>query len=423
MANLEVNPITGQLDLVGASASYINGTVADPSALPVTVGNPALDSVYLAKAGSGLWLINRKPAGLYCRVANDGDLDDWQYLGAFPEVNADGNWELYSSTDPTKELKFDLSGITTGTVRTLTVPNANGTIARTEDFAAPPAIGNTTPAAVSATTLAANNGTLTASAPVLDLAQTWNNPAVTFTGVNIAISESASSAGSRFFDVKRGTDSIFSLRGLSGNSASEVVGVQGPSRGFIFGGQGTTTGSGFFALRWQFNVAGLARDAIFAWGTDVYGLAYDLAIQRDAADTLAQRRSTNAQTFRLYSTFSSTTSFERLNIAAQTGGSFIIGTEKGSAGMARGLELRTDNTARLTIGSGGGFTLADAQDIAIGTTTGTKIGTATTQKIGFFNATPVVRPTAVADATDAATVITQLNALLSRMRDLGLIAT
>jgi hypothetical protein len=67
--------------------------------------------------------------------------------------------------------------------------------------------------------------------------------------------------------------------------------------------------------------------------------------------------------------------------------------------------------------------LADAGNITVGTTTGTKIGTATTQKLGFFDNTPVVQPTAVADATDAASVITQLNALLSRMRDLGLIAT
>ena len=67
--------------------------------------------------------------------------------------------------------------------------------------------------------------------------------------------------------------------------------------------------------------------------------------------------------------------------------------------------------------------LTDARDIAVGTTTGTKIGTATTQKLGFYNKTPVVQPTAVANATDAASVITQLNALLSRMRDLGLIAT
>jgi hypothetical protein len=69
------------------------------------------------------------------------------------------------------------------------------------------------------------------------------------------------------------------------------------------------------------------------------------------------------------------------------------------------------------------FTIGDANDIAVGTGTGTKIGTATNQKLGFFNKAPVVQPTAVADATDAATVITQLNALLARMRDLGLIAT
>ena len=69
------------------------------------------------------------------------------------------------------------------------------------------------------------------------------------------------------------------------------------------------------------------------------------------------------------------------------------------------------------------FKIPDAVDIETGTSTGTKIGTATTQKIGFYNATPVVQPTAVADATDAATVITQLNALLTRMRNLGLIAT
>lgn len=64
-----------------------------------------------------------------------------------------------------------------------------------------------------------------------------------------------------------------------------------------------------------------------------------------------------------------------------------------------------------------------AHNIATDATTGTKIGTATNQKLGFFNQTPVVQPTAVADATGAGDVVSQLNALLSRMRDLGLIAT
>jgi hypothetical protein len=77
----------------------------------------------------------------------------------------------------------------------------------------------------------------------------------------------------------------------------------------------------------------------------------------------------------------------------------------------------------MRITNAGVFQVADAGNIAVGTTTGTKIGTATTQKLGFYNATPVVQPTAVADATDAATAISQLNALLAHMRTLGLIAT
>jgi hypothetical protein len=80
-------------------------------------------------------------------------------------------------------------------------------------------------------------------------------------------------------------------------------------------------------------------------------------------------------------------------------------------------------TERLRITSAGVVQVADASNITVGTTTGTKIGTATTQKLGFYNATPVVQPVAVADATDAASAITQLNALLAHMRTLGLIAT
>lgn len=39
------------------------------------------------------------------------------------------------------------------------------------------------------------------------------------------------------------------------------------------------------------------------------------------------------------------------------------------------------------------LTLADAVNIAVNATTGTKIGTATTQKLGFWNVTPIVQPT------------------------------
>ena len=99
------------------------------------------------------------------------------------------------------------------------------------------------------------------------------------------------------------------------------------------------------------------------------------------------------------------------------------------------------------------LTLADALNIATNTTTGTKIGTATTQKIGFFNATPVAQPAAVTDLTVTATTGTlptangtvtianaatptvaelleycteieaKLESALARLRSLGLIAT
>ena len=71
----------------------------------------------------------------------------------------------------------------------------------------------------------------------------------------------------------------------------------------------------------------------------------------------------------------------------------------------------------------GSVSLANSSNIQTGTDAGTKIGTSTTQKISFYNATPVIQPSAVANATDAASAITQLNLLLARMRTLGLIAT
>jgi hypothetical protein len=52
-------------------------------------------------------------------------------------------------------------------------------------------------------------------------------------------------------------------------------------------------------------------------------------------------------------------------------------------------------TGAITCGAfnpGGLTTIADAQNIAVGSTTGTKVGTAVTQKLSFWNATPIVQP-------------------------------
>ena len=139
---VKFNPFTGQLQIdekgSGGGSSYIDGEVQNFSALPETLGSPAVDSAYLCREPEGTWLLNRKPAGIYIRTANTGTrASDWTYAGEFPDVFNDANFLLYDNGDSTKNLQFQLSGISTGTTRTLTVPDASGTIALTSSTVTP----------------------------------------------------------------------------------------------------------------------------------------------------------------------------------------------------------------------------------------------------------------------------------------------
>lgn len=66
-----------------------------------------------------------------------------------------------------------------------------------------------------------------------------------------------------------------------------------------------------------------------------------------------------------------------------------------------GLRAASSNPP-LNLGTGGitcgAINIGDASDVAIGTTTGTKIGTTVTQKLGFWNATPIVQPVGAGQA-------------------------
>ena len=63
----------------------------------------------------------------------------------------------------------------------------------------------------------------------------------------------------------------------------------------------------------------------------------------------------------------------------------------------------------------------DGRNIQLGRTTGTKIGTAIDQKLGFFGITPVDKPETIEDATDLETVIIVANTIIDRLQELGLI--
>ena len=120
--------------------------------------------------------------------------------------------------------------------------------------------------------------------------------------------------------------------------------------------------------------------------------AADVILERDAANTLNQRRTTNAQIWRLCNTWTSSTSYEWLSIGWSSNVCTIT-TEKGSAG---------------------------------GTLRGLKIGDATTALLGFYGVTPVDQPATVADPTGGGTIDTEARtaiiAIIDRLQELGLIA-
>lgn len=83
-------------------------------------------------------------------------------------------------------------------------------------------------------------------------------------------------------------------------------------------------------------------------------------------------------------------------------------------------------TANASLSCNGGITMLDGMHFSFGTSSGMKLGTATSQKLGFWNATPVVQPSHIADPSGGAVVDaearTAINAILAWQATLGLTA-
>jgi hypothetical protein len=101
----------------------------------------------------------------------------------------------------------------------------------------------------------------------------------------------------------------------------------------------------------------LSSTVSFEWNNDT-------RLFRDAANTLAQRNGTNAQTFRVYNTFTSGTNYE-LGKLEWSSNVFRIGTEKGSGGgTARTVEVHTDSISRLALDTTGSVRVVTALTVA-----------------------------------------------------------
>jgi hypothetical protein len=118
---LRLNPFTGNFDFTGSGggggSSYIDGEVENFAALPITVGDPAIDSAYLVREAQGVWPVSYKPGGLYIRTANAGAAADWTYAGVFPDVFSDAAFVVYDDSNTARQLQIELTDNTTLTFK------------------------------------------------------------------------------------------------------------------------------------------------------------------------------------------------------------------------------------------------------------------------------------------------------------------
>ena len=262
--------------------------------------------------------------------------------------------------------------------------------------------------------------TVTVDAPVINLSQTWNNSGTTFTGLKLNVTNTASANDSSLLDLQAGGSSKFKVNN-NGSLNIYSVGTNTPTS-FGIGSPATSLLATYTGARWNAAISGdrlvlentswlgfsslPGTDANFPLGGNV-----DTRLYRDSANILAQRNGTAAQTFRLYNTLtgadvSATGNYERARLQ-WSGNELRFGTEVGTGGgTLRSLGIYQGATRYQIIGSSYNQFDKDIYmsnaNIVTDTSTGFKIGTATTQKLGFYNATPVVQPTtAVGSATVA----------------------
>jgi hypothetical protein len=193
-------------------------------------------------------------------------------------------------------------------------------------------------------------------ADIFNLSDTWNDGATTFSAIKMNVTDTASASGSLLMDLQVGGSSKFSVAKNGQVGAASYSGATGGFSAIVFHGSVPSSANG--AVRDGIGFVTRANST-YSWVSDTNAGSgtVDLSLFRDAADTLAQRRSTNPQAFRISNTHTDLSNYERGKIAWESN-VLRIGTEKAGTGSARALELQTDGTTRLTISTGGTVTFS-----------------------------------------------------------------
>jgi hypothetical protein len=225
-----------------------------------------------------------------------------------------------------------------------------------------------------------SGATITADAPVLNMSQTWNDAAVTFTGLKANVTDTASAAASLLMDLQVGGASKFSVSkaGLvlvpaATNTVSYAIGLT--NTGFSAGGGGggiDTFLNGFRAFRQSATLFRISANVQVGWAStaDVSAAAEDTILTRRGTANLrfgaADAAAPVAQTLSVQSVVAGTsnTAGAALTITGSQGtGSGAAGTivfQTASAGSSG-----TSQNALATVATIGPSTLSGSQAISL----------------------------------------------------------
>ena len=187
---------------------------------------------------------------------------------------------------------------------------------------------------------------------IFNMADTWDQGPTTFTAIKMNVTDTASNANSLLIDLQVAAASQFKVS--KGGAVTSAGGILLKSS--------NNTG---ISLSFYNNELQLGSELPLSWSSiNPGGGNGDLYLYRDAANTLAQRRSTNAQTFRVYNTYTDASNYERGSVG-WVSNSFVITSERAGTGASRslvidsgeGVQINTTGVSRWIFQTGTGHLL------------------------------------------------------------------
>jgi hypothetical protein len=261
------------------------------------------------------------------------------------------------TTNPSTKLEVagDLSlynGSTYSTVIQSITPTANRTISF------PDQTGTIGLVAGSTGNVQYNNAGKLAGSSDFNVDLDWNESSTVFTGLKLNVTDTASLSDSKLLDLQVGGTSQFSISskdpGLGGGGGfallSRLINVQRYfGSAIIINGSDASNG-----LKIGQSVSGHLDISASDFGVGFNLLNGRVLLSTDAANTFAQRDGTNAQTYRLYNTYTNASNYQRTSITDDNSG-LVINQEYDGTGALRTnlLDIQDNGTSKVVVtGSG-----------------------------------------------------------------------